>query len=422
MQRMSALDASFLHMERDENPMHIGSVAVFEGPAPSYDELLARIAGKLPLVPRYRQVPRFVPLDLGRPGWQDDPHFSLAYHVRHTALPAPGGDTQLRTLAGRVFAQKLDRSKPLWELWMVEGLADGHWAVISKVHHAIVDGVSGTDLMAVMFDREPAAPRPAPEPWRPAAAPSTLRISVEGLADRVVSPLESAREAVLRPRVLARQLADAAKGTIGYASIARPVDSSLNGPIGPHRAYAWGRVGLDDVKTVRAALGGTINDVVLALCTRGFRDLLLSRGEPVDGVVVRTLVPVSVRKATERGGVYDNKVSAIFAELPVSLTDPVERLHSITRADEGAQGVESGGRRGDAHVAVRLRAAAAALARQPAGGAAAAAQPADRDRPTCPGRSSRSTWPGGGCSRPTPTSAWRCSCGPASRSSPTSAS
>ena len=155
MDRMSPQDAMFLHIEDDNNPMHIGNVSVFEGPPPSYGDLVRTVAANLPLVPRYRQRVRFVPLELGRPVWVDDAHFQILYHIRHTAVPKPGEPEQLRNLAGRVFAQNLDRSKPLWELWMVEGLEEGRWALISKVHHAMVDGVAGTDLLTVLLDREP---------------------------------------------------------------------------------------------------------------------------------------------------------------------------------------------------------------------------------------------------------------------------
>ena len=175
---MSPLDASFLHIEDDKSHMHIGSVAIFEGPAPTYESVRAMVESKLSLVPRYRQKVRFVPLGLGRPVWIDDPHFNLIYHVEHTALPTPGGDEELRNLVGRVMSQQLDRSKPLWEMWVVEGLDAGRWALLSKVHHCMVDGVSGTDLLAVMLDQsrdpEPAGvqdlasrarSRPLPRSW-----------------------------------------------------------------------------------------------------------------------------------------------------------------------------------------------------------------------------------------------------------------
>ena len=153
--RLSPLDASFLHVEDGVSHMHIASVTIFEGPAPDFDQVVEMVRGKLSLVPRYRQVVRFVPLDLGRPVWVDDPHFNIDYHIRHTALPSPGGEGELQKLVGRVMSQQLDRSKPLWEIWVVEGLEDGHWALLAKIHHAIVDGVSGTDLLAVIMDISP---------------------------------------------------------------------------------------------------------------------------------------------------------------------------------------------------------------------------------------------------------------------------
>ena len=338
MTRLSALDASFLAIETDAAPMHIGSVAVFEGPAPGYDNVLRLISGKLALVPRYRQVPRFVPWSLGRPVWQDDRHFRLEYHVRHTALPSPGGDSELKAHVGWIMAQRLDRSKPLWELWLVEGLEDGHWALVSKTHHAIVDGVSGTDLMATIFD---ATPEPAPvvaQPWRPEPPESAVRVAAEALVDLVVSPVEavgSSRVGLTHPRRLMSSVLGAARGAAETAKLVRPSGGGLNGPLSPHRSYTWARGSLADVKEIRRALGGTVNDVVLASITRGFRDLLVSRGEAVTGRVVRTMVPVSVRRAEESGGVYNNRVSAMFAELPVGVADAAERLQAVRRQMDG---------------------------------------------------------------------------------------
>ena len=159
--RLSPQDASFLHIEDHVSHMHIASVAIFEGPPPPFGDIVAMVDAKLDLVPRYRQKVRFVPFELGRPVWVDDPHFNIEYHLRHTALPSPGGESELRKLVGRVMAQQLDRSKPLWEIWVVEGLEDGRWAMLAKTHHALVDGVSGTDLLAVIMDLSPDAERPA---------------------------------------------------------------------------------------------------------------------------------------------------------------------------------------------------------------------------------------------------------------------
>src|SRR5919108_2973331 len=173
---MSPLDASFLHIEDDKAHMHIGSVAIFEGPAPSYDDLCAMVDSKLSLVPRYRQKVRFVPLELGRPVWVDDPHFNLTYHLRRTALPAPGGSIELRSLVGRVMAQQLDRTKPLWEMWIVEGLEDDHWAIISKTHHSMVDGIAGTDLLTTILDKTPEPPPRSTDGWTPTDEPSRRKL------------------------------------------------------------------------------------------------------------------------------------------------------------------------------------------------------------------------------------------------------
>jgi diacylglycerol O-acyltransferase / wax synthase len=338
MHTMSPLDASFLHVEDAVSHMHIGSVAVFEGPPPSHEDVLAAIASKLPLVPRYRQKVRFIPLDLARPVWVDDPHFQLEYHVRRTAMPSPGGDEQLRRLVGRVMSQKLDRGKPLWEMWVAEGLSDGRWALLSKIHHCMVDGVSGTDLMSVLMDSERDAPRREAEPWVPEREPSTPRIVGTALLDRATSPYEAARSfwaAARGPRRAARGAADFARAASSMRNLLQPAaGSSLNGPIGPHRRWGWARSRLSDVKAIRQQHGGTVNDVVLAVITRGFRDLLTRRGESVEGRVVRTMVPVSVRTQSERG-IYNNKVSAMFADLPVGIADPLERLASIRSQMEG---------------------------------------------------------------------------------------
>ena len=332
METMSALDASFLHVEDAVSHMHIGSVGIFEGPPPPQDVVCAAIEGKLHLVPRYRQHVRFPPLALARPIWVDDRHFHLDYHVRRTALPAPGGDEELRNLVGRVMAQKLDRSKPLWEMWIAEGLSGGRWALVNKLHHCMVDGVSGTDLLSVIFDEERQATPAVAPPWKPAPEPGTPRIVGSALAHRAKTPYEGVRSlwATARaPAQAADQAAKIARAVISLLTLLRPpAGTSLNGPIGPHRRWAWARGRLADVKAIRAEHGGTVNDVVLAVIARGFRDLLRERGELVEGTVVRTMVPVSVRMPAERGA-YNNKVSAMFTDLPVLVADPLERLGTV---------------------------------------------------------------------------------------------
>jgi diacylglycerol O-acyltransferase / wax synthase len=330
--RLSPLDATFLHIEDDVSHMHLGSVAIFEGPPPEHDDLLAAIAGKLHLAPRYRQKVRFVPLQAGRPVWVDDPHFKLGYHVRRTALPAPGGDEQLRVLVGRVMSHQLDRTRPLWEMWVVEGLAGERWALLSKLHHAMVDGVSGSNLVTAMMDPRRDAPVPEPVPWKPAPTPPGTVLVASALAERARWPLREARAAArsLRdPGGVSGHAARTLQGLAAYTGLVRsPAPTALNGPVGPHRRWDWARARLTDVKEIRVAHGGTVNDVVLAVITAGFRDLLRSRGDTTERTV-RSLVPVSVR-ARGDAGVHDNRVSAMFADLPVAIADPVERLHAVT--------------------------------------------------------------------------------------------
>jgi diacylglycerol O-acyltransferase len=328
MERMSTLDAGFFFVEHENVPMHIGSLAVFEGPAPAYQELADLFAAKLPQVPRYRQVVRTMPLQLFTPAWADDEHFEISYHVRHAAVPAPGGPEQLRNLAARIFAQRLDRARPLWEEWLLEGLADGRWAIISKVHHAMVDGIGGTDLMTLVFDQTPDAVHPAPLPWEPQPPPSLAGIVADGVRDAVTWPIRLVATApdVVRFLRAPRRLLGFGRGLAGSARrLSAPSAGFLNGPIGPHRRWAWASVSLAGVKQVRRGLGGTVNDVLLAAISGAFRDLLKERGELPDGLVVRTLVPVSVRGRDERGMVT-NRVSAVLANLPAGEPDPLRRL------------------------------------------------------------------------------------------------
>ncbi|MBW3665501.1 MAG: wax ester/triacylglycerol synthase family O-acyltransferase [Actinobacteria bacterium] len=346
---MSVQDATFLHVEDDVTPMHVGGAAILEGPAPDHDELMARFAGKLHLVPRYRQKVRFLPLHLGTPVWVDDPHFNLDYHVRRTALPSPGGDRELHTLVSRVMSQHLDRARPLWEIWAVEGLSEGRWALVSKVHHCMVDGVAAADLMSVVFDRDAESTVDAPEPWSPEPATDLVGV-VRRSAVGALRPLAGLRGATALFRAPRRVLAkgtEALRASLPFAPLLRPAKAtSLNGPIGPHRRWTVARATLEDVRAVREGLGGTINDVVLTAITGGFRDLLQARGELSEVEVVRSLVPVSVRAEGERG-VLTNRVSAVFADLPVGLDDAVARHGEIRRQMDGlkqARGAVAGER------------------------------------------------------------------------------
>jgi WS/DGAT/MGAT family acyltransferase len=312
--------------------MAIASIAVFEGPPPSHEEFLTYLAGRLPLVPRYRQKLRTVPFHLGRPVLVDDPNFDLRYHVRRTALPKPAGDEQLAELMAEVMSQRLDRDHPLWEYWVVEGLTHDRWALISKVHHCLVDGVSGTDLYRVIFDFSPEPSPPATDDRGIGAEPTALELVAQAALDNAMLPARDAlalSSAAANPGRAIRQVTDTARAMARLAPALRPTTgSSLSGPIGRQRRYTWTRASLDDIKEIKRELGGTVNDVVLAAITGGFRALLLARGEQPEPHMVRSLVPVSVRARGEES-VYGNQVSAVLADLPVDIADPEERLAAV---------------------------------------------------------------------------------------------
>lgn len=333
MERMSTLDAGFFFAESANVPMHLGALAVFEGPAPSYRELAGLYAAKLPRVPRYRQVVRTTPMHMFRPVWADDEHFELGHHLRQGTVPKPGRAPQLHQLAGQIYAQPLDRSRPLWEAWLLKGIEAGRWAILSKVHHCMVDGIGGSELMAQTFDLSPdAGPPVQPADWEPQPGPSLAGTLATGLRDAVTWPLRvlAGVPGLVRPQLPA--IDDVAAFTRGLTSSARrlavPAASCLNGPIGPGRRWAWTTASLAKVKQIRAEFGGTVNDVVLAAITRGFRDLLIERGELSDGLIVRSLIPISIRCADE-SGVITNRLSAVLANLPVAESDPSRRLQLV---------------------------------------------------------------------------------------------
>jgi diacylglycerol O-acyltransferase len=355
--RLSGLDASFLHLEDASAHMHVAGVMLFEGSPPPYDELLETFEQRLPLVPRYRQRLAFVPLGQGRPKWVDDPHLNLRYHVRSTALPSPGSERQLQDLAGRVFSQQLDRDKPLWEVWLVEGLEGDRFAMLSKTHHALVDGISGVDIISVLFDTspEPVVPTAPGDRWLPRPMPSRAQLLGEALLERATIPTEVARSVrrVFRgPRRVLGAARDAAVGVgaMAWAGLNPAPQSPYNKPIGPHRRFTWVRASLRDVKGIKDSLGGTVNDVVLATVAGALGRHLRRRGQSTDGLELKAMVPVSVRQDIERGAL-GNRVAAMMAPLPVWCQEPMARLDIVR---EELKGLKSSGQAVGAQVLTDL--------------------------------------------------------------------
>ena len=342
LDRLTAVDASFLHQESGDTHMHVGAVLFFEGDPPAYDELADHIRARLHLVPRYRQRLATPPVETGRPLWIDDPTFNLAYHLRHTALPAPGSDAQLLDLVARIHSQALDRGKPLWETWLVEGLEGRRWALISKTHHAMVDGISGVDLATVLFDITADPPEPDAgglEPWTPHPEPTQAELVAAGVRGAVRSSIGIAARgisAALRPGASFAAAREAAEGLgeVVWAGLNPAPETPLNVEIGPHRRYRIVRHELADYKRIKDEFGATVNDVVLTVVSGALARWLRSRGVRTEGLELRALVPVSTRSAEQRGDL-GNRLAAMRAPLPVYISDPVARLRFVKEAMDG---------------------------------------------------------------------------------------
>jgi len=341
LDRLSAIDASFLHQEKPNSHMHVGGVSIFNGPPPPYEAFADSMRSRLHLVPRYRQKLAHPPLESGRPLWVDDPNFNLEYHVRHTALPAPGDEPQLMRLTARIFSQRLDRSKPLWEMWLIEGLTDNRFALIAKTHHALVDGISGVDIAQVLFDLspEPAAIDAPGDAWQPAPEPSSAQLAAAGLKGLVRASVGLATQAVFaasRPNTALEKAREAAEGIgeIVWAGLNPAPETPFNVEIGPHRRFSVVRSSLAEYKEVKNAFGCTLNDVVLAVVAGALGDFLRARGIRTEGLELRALVPVSIRPKDQLNQL-GNQLAAMRAALPVYVKDPVTRVKLVKQAMDG---------------------------------------------------------------------------------------
>ncbi len=338
VERLTRLDASFLYLEEPDTPMHVGGVLVLERPPGGVEALAELVRARLALVPRYRQRVAQVPGHLADPVWVDDPDFDIAYHVRRSGLPRPGSEAQLLDLVSRLTSRPLDRRRPLWEAYLVEGLSDNRVAVVTKTHPALVDGLGALDIGQVLLDVDPDAPVPAPQEWRPRRPPTGATLVWQALdeyARRPSAVVDTVQGAVTDLRSTAARVTGVAGGLLRTArkALMPAPDSPLNASVGRQRRVAVARADLDDVKRIRKAHGGTVNDVLLTVVTGALREWLLSRGEPVvASTSVRALVPVSLQDEDSSPG---NRVSSYLVDLPVGEPNPRVRLTRLSYAMRG---------------------------------------------------------------------------------------
>jgi diacylglycerol O-acyltransferase len=335
-------------METDVQPLHVGSLLIFEGPAPDHHELCARIAARVVAAPWHRRRPHRMPLDLGRPLWVDSEDVPVDEHLHHAVLDPPGGDAQLRALVLWIMAERLDVGRPLWELWHIDGLSGGRWALVAKAHHAMVDGRSGTDVVLSVLDpvaTATGAGRPTPRPVALRRTPSGGALVVSGAAWLLSLPFRLIRallRAVLSPGDAGRAIQQV---RAGLAAVVRPdlPPSILNGPLSGDRLWGWTRIDLAPLADLRTATGCTVNDIYLAALTGGLRRYLLERGDPVDQLVLRAIVPVSARRGPG-SATATHETSAMFVNLPVDVADPAGQLAAVMKrtAEQKSQEVATG--------------------------------------------------------------------------------
>src|SRR5437588_215032 len=331
-ERLNALDASFLYLEEPHLHMHVGGLAVFDptdapqGPL-TFERLRALAESRINRVPRWRQRVAFPPFNSGRPVWVDDPNLDLGDHLRHVAVAPPGGPRQLADLIGELHSQQLDRKKPLWEMNLIDGLQDGYQAILTKTHHAMLDGVGGMDLAMMLFDTEPEPPETEPEePRSPEPWPSPIELVRDALVDRVREPLDAIRRTVLSairsPGDLLKRGTEIARGAVELIERGLAPPSPLNTPVERTRRFAMTEIPLEEARAVGHALDGKVNDVFLTLVAGALGRVFEERGEPTEGRNVRALMPASTRGEDQHGGTLGNKLTTLFIDLPIGPMDP----------------------------------------------------------------------------------------------------
>ena len=342
MQRLTGLDATFLYLETPNNHMHVASTAVFDPrdvpEGYSFEKVKEMVANRLPLLPPFRRRLVTIPFQLHHPLWIEDPDFDINNHVRRAALPSPGGARELAEFAADVMGRPLDRSRPLWEMYVVEGLEGGYIGTVTKTHHAAIDGVSGAELTANLLDLSPETMwlDPAEDTWKPDRIPSDAELVAFALQSLSRQPIAAAK-AVRRTAEAALNLRRRNREphvTPPPAPFSAP-DTSINASITPHRSFAFTQMSLDDVKHAKNALGGTVNDIVLAMCAGALRRYFDAKDEHADGPLV-AMIPISVRAEDEKGAM-GNRVSSMLVSLASDVDDPLERLATIREATKNAK-------------------------------------------------------------------------------------
>ena len=346
--RLTTIDSTFLYLEKAEQPMHIGGCMLYEGRV-SRAELARLLLDRLHRLPRYRQKVVFPPFTLAHPTWEDDPDFDIAHHIDEVTLPAPADDRTMAEIGGHVYGGMLDRRHPLWKLILLQGRADGHTAIVWKIHHAMIDGMSGVDLTMVLHDLTPDAEPPTPPaaPWQPRPLPDPITLLQDAVRDRLTEAARSFTDSafgLLRPTEMsarARQLTGAVSTAL--PSLLKPAPSTpFNAPLSTERRFAWHGLPFADIRAIRSALGGTVNDVVLAILSGALGRYLRARGLPTEGVELRAMCPVSMRRPDERGAL-GNLVSIMIAPLYVGIADPIARLTAERQAMERLKSEDQAG-------------------------------------------------------------------------------
>jgi WS/DGAT/MGAT family acyltransferase len=333
-ERLSSLDASFLYLETPAVHMHVAGVSVFDpredGPL-TYDDVQRVVEARLHLAPRLRQRVLRVPFGLARPTWVDDDHFDLDFHLRRAAVPSPGGRFQLERAVGRVLSRPLDPGKPLWELYVYEGLAERRTAVLMKLHHALADGISGMTIASALFDLAPDAELGTPRPWTPTPPPTRDELIRDAARDLVLHPLEAVGQVLGAPARSFHALSETLSGVRDVVDMGAPPAGPFDTTVGPNRRFATAEASFSRIHEIKRKLGGTINDVVLTAVAGGLHDLLEHRGERTRGRTLRVMVPVSVRSKAEQGDV-GNRVAPAFVDVPIGPLRARTRLRRVRRA------------------------------------------------------------------------------------------